>query len=102
MSDSILASRPDQTDRYDVYAVLYGRRVGLHGEHFHTTDARVREPHPTAYFFWLVVGRDRVVLVDTGMARSRADSLSGLEFYGEAPDLLAQLGWTSGTSTPSF
>ncbi|MEF2978361.1 shikimate dehydrogenase [Subtercola sp. YIM 133946] len=88
----ILDERPAEEGEFFVYALAYGRRRGLHGEHFHRFDARAYESHHTAYYLWLVVGAHSVYLVDTGMTRARADAIAGMQFFGEAPELLAAVG----------
>jgi glyoxylase-like metal-dependent hydrolase (beta-lactamase superfamily II) len=88
--------RPADAGRYDVYAVVYGRRRARRGEHFLDYDERAAEPHETAYSFWLLLGRDATVLVDTGMAEARAGRFPGLEYDGTADGLLARLGVAQG------
>jgi glyoxylase-like metal-dependent hydrolase (beta-lactamase superfamily II) len=89
--------RPAVAGRYDVYAVRYGRRAARRGEHFLDYDDRAAEPHETAYYFWLLLGQDATLLVDTGMSDERARRLPGLEYEGTAEQLLARLGVAPGS-----
>lgn len=59
------------------------------GQHFCGYDERSDEPHPIAYYFWLVRSADHTVVVDAGVGPTRA---AGFEDYVEPPRLLAEFG----------
>ncbi|HKN98699.1 MAG TPA: N-acyl homoserine lactonase family protein [Pseudonocardiaceae bacterium] len=59
-----------------VHAIRYAWRAGVRADHF-VDDERPDDPHPTAYYVWLVVSGDHAVLVDTGMGAG-ADRVPGL------------------------
>jgi glyoxylase-like metal-dependent hydrolase (beta-lactamase superfamily II) len=75
-----------------VYALQYGRRAGVRGEHFLGWDASSGEPHDIAYYAWLVLSADRTVLVDAGMDPNAEPPLTGWSFRTSVPALLADLG----------
>ncbi|SHN23855.1 N-acyl homoserine lactonase family protein [Cryptosporangium aurantiacum] len=79
-------------DRYAVYALQYGRRAGVRGEHFLGWDATAAEPHPTAYYAWLALSADRTILVDSGIDPDADLPLSGWEFRTSVPALLSSVG----------
>jgi len=84
--------RPRAAGLWSVFAVPYGLRVGLRGEHFLGHDDRSGEPHPTAYYVWLALSDEEVVLVDTGIGPARAAGMAGLHYYGSPVRLLASVG----------
>ncbi|EXG82306.1 N-acyl homoserine lactonase family protein [Cryptosporangium arvum] len=77
---------------YAVYALQYGRRAGVRGEHFLGWDATSGERHDTAYYAWLVLSRDRTILVDSGIDPGAEPPLSGWEYRTSVPALLDSLG----------
>jgi len=89
--DGSVRSRPAVGD-WTVLAVRYATRDGVRGEHFHRFDARAMEPHPTAYWFWVLQAPGRTVLVDAGMSDERAAAMDGLRFEGTVLDLLPAIG----------
>jgi glyoxylase-like metal-dependent hydrolase (beta-lactamase superfamily II) len=83
-----------------VHAIRYASRDGKRGDHFlhehsssgHSSDEdRPDEPHPTAYYAWLVVSPEVTVLVDTGMGPG-ADRVPGLRRERSVADGLRALG----------
>jgi glyoxylase-like metal-dependent hydrolase (beta-lactamase superfamily II) len=84
--------RPAEPGLWSVFAVPYGLRVGLRGQHFLGHDDHSGEPHPTAYYVWLALSDREVVLVDAGIGRARAAGMAGLHYYGSPVDLLASMG----------
>jgi len=77
-----------------VYALQYGRRAGVRGEHFLGWDATSAERHDTAYYAWLVLSADRTILVDSGIDPDADLPLSGWEFRTSVPAVLASAGIT--------
>ncbi|SEG88033.1 Glyoxylase, beta-lactamase superfamily II [Nonomuraea solani] len=77
---------------FRVYAIRYARRDALRGEHFHGHDATGTEPHPTSYYVWLAVSDRHTVLIDTGISRSRAETVAGLDYLASPAERLAELG----------
>ncbi|GIM92425.1 MBL fold metallo-hydrolase [Paractinoplanes toevensis] len=75
-----------------VYALQYGRRAGVRGEHFLGWDSSSGEPHEIAYYAWLVLSADRTILVDAGMDPDREPPLKGWSFRTSVPALLADVG----------
>tara|TARA_R110002020_G_scaffold65413_4_gene172782 strand:- start:4532 stop:5338 length:807 start_codon:yes stop_codon:yes gene_type:complete len=54
-------------DEYAVYAILVARRERAErAEHFYRGHHERSEAMPIAYYVWLIAGRGRVILVDTG------------------------------------
>ncbi|TCO50380.1 glyoxylase-like metal-dependent hydrolase (beta-lactamase superfamily II) [Kribbella antiqua] len=76
---------------FSVYAIRFAERDAMRGEHFHGYDARVGEPHPTAYYVWLATSAEHTVLIDTGIAPARADTIAGLRYHGSPASALAAL-----------
>jgi glyoxylase-like metal-dependent hydrolase (beta-lactamase superfamily II) len=92
-SSSLVAGlRPREPGVWSVFAVPYGLRMGLRGQHFLGHDARSGESHPTAYYVWLALSDREVVLVDAGIGRARAAAMTGLHYYGSPVRLLASAG----------
>jgi glyoxylase-like metal-dependent hydrolase (beta-lactamase superfamily II) len=77
---------------FAVHAVRFASRPGVRGQHFLGHDDRSGEPHPTAYYVWLVANADHVVLVDAGMDPSRPAAIDGIAFHCSPIDGLAALG----------
>ncbi|GAA2853318.1 MBL fold metallo-hydrolase [Actinoplanes cyaneus] len=75
-----------------VYALQYGCRAGVRGEHFLGWDAASGERHDIAYYAWLVLSADRTILVDTGMDPAADPPLTGWSFRTSVPALLAGSG----------
>lgn len=73
-----------------VHAIRYVWRDGVRGDHF-VDDDRPDDPHPTAYYVWLVKSPDHTVLIDTGMAPG-ADRVPGLHRGPAVVDSLRALG----------
>ena len=92
-SDDLLALfRPGVPGTWRVLALAYATRTGLRGQHFLGYDDRSDAPHPTAYYVWLAVSDDAVVLVDAGIAPATAAGMAGLQYSGSPVDLLAEAG----------
>jgi glyoxylase-like metal-dependent hydrolase (beta-lactamase superfamily II) len=85
-------ARSDLPSRFAVYAVEYGRREGVRGEHFLGWDVTSGDRHDTAYYAWLLLSADRTVLVDAGMDRGAGRSLTGWSFRSTVPDVLSTVG----------
>ncbi|PRY14627.1 N-acyl homoserine lactonase family protein [Kineococcus rhizosphaerae] len=88
--------RPAVPGRWTVSLVHYADRDGVRGQHFGDHDEHAGEPHPTAYFAWLLVGTDEVVLVDTGIGPERAAGVAGLRYRGSPVALLGDVGLSAG------
>ncbi|WP_346623546.1 N-acyl homoserine lactonase family protein [Blastococcus montanus] len=84
--------RPTEPGAWRVLALQYASRMGLRGQHFLGHDPSSTEPHPTAYYVWVALGADDVVLVDAGISASRAAEMSGLSYRGSPVDLLGRMG----------
>ncbi len=84
--------RPEAPGMWRVLAVRYASRTGLRGQHFLGHDESSHEPHPTAYFVWVAVSADEVVLVDAGIAADRAAGIPGMTGLGSPVALLARVG----------
>lgn len=80
------------TEEFQVFAVRYASRAGRRGQHFLGYDEHWDEPHPTAYYVWLVVSPQRAVVVDAGLDPDRGIPLDGLEFHCSPADGVAALG----------
>jgi glyoxylase-like metal-dependent hydrolase (beta-lactamase superfamily II) len=76
---------------FEVYALCYGRRSGVRGEHFLGHGEDSADPHPTAYYVWVAVSPEHTVVVDAGIRAERAREVRGLD-YVEPVRLLAELG----------
>jgi glyoxylase-like metal-dependent hydrolase (beta-lactamase superfamily II) len=81
------------TELYRVYALRYARRKGVRGEHFFGFEPNWDAPHPTAYFVWLAVSEEHVVVVDAGMRAETAARIPGLDYLASPVTLLARLGF---------
>ena len=55
----------DSLPQYEIYAIKYAQREARRAEHFIGGDPH-DAPMPMDYFTWVVKGRDRIVVVDTG------------------------------------
>jgi glyoxylase-like metal-dependent hydrolase (beta-lactamase superfamily II) len=84
--------RDEAGDRFRVYAIRYASRDGVRAQHFHHWTSQYAEPHPTAYYIWLLRSADRTILVDTGMSRRRADAVTQIAYEGTPAELLGRLG----------
>jgi glyoxylase-like metal-dependent hydrolase (beta-lactamase superfamily II) len=73
-----------------VHAIRYAWREGVRRDHF-VDDDRPDDPHPTAYYVWLVRSPEGTVLIDTGMAPG-ADRVPGLRRGPAVVDSLRALG----------
>jgi glyoxylase-like metal-dependent hydrolase (beta-lactamase superfamily II) len=90
--DPLAGLRPHAAGTWRVLALAYASRMGLRGQHFLGHDDRSQEPHPTAYYVWLAVSDNDVVLVDAGIGPARAAATPGLHYFGSPVDLLARVG----------
>jgi glyoxylase-like metal-dependent hydrolase (beta-lactamase superfamily II) len=88
--------RSTSVGRYVVYAVQYGRRAGVRGEHFLGWDTASAEPHDTAYFAWLALSADRTILIDSGIHPDAAVPVTGWEFREGVADILQVAGVDAG------
>ena len=93
--------RPEEPGLWRVLAVRYASRDGLRGQHFLGHDESSGRPHPTAYFVWVAVSPEHVVLIDAGIAADRAAAIPGMVATGSPVALLdligispADVGWT--------
>ncbi|HJP79374.1 MAG TPA: N-acyl homoserine lactonase family protein [Pseudonocardiaceae bacterium] len=73
-----------------VKTIRYAWREGVRRDHF-IDDERPDEPHPTAYYVWLVSSPGHTVLVDTGMGPA-ANRVPGLHRGPPVVDSLRALG----------
>ncbi|WP_224402511.1 N-acyl homoserine lactonase family protein [Pseudonocardia sp. ICBG1034] len=76
------------TPVYAVTALRYASREARRGEHFLGFSEDWAEPHPTAYYVWLVRGVGRTILVDAGIDPERPGSLVGSTADLTAPHVL--------------
>jgi glyoxylase-like metal-dependent hydrolase (beta-lactamase superfamily II) len=88
----LVGLRPREPGTWRVLALAYAMRSGLRGQHFLGHDDQAAEPHSTAYYVWLAVSAEDVVLVDAGIGPARAGSLPGLHYLGSPVELLAAIG----------
>jgi glyoxylase-like metal-dependent hydrolase (beta-lactamase superfamily II) len=82
---------PDRSPTYEVYAIRYAtnpRRV--RGQNF-ILEERPSEPMPMDFFSWVLVGAERSIVIDTGMAAEKA-AKHGHDFLVSPVDVLRQLG----------
>lgn len=61
----------DRLPEYEIYAIRYAMRQARRADHFVGGDPH-DAPMPMDYFTWLVVGRDRAFVVDTGFTADEA------------------------------
>lgn len=94
MSDPVL-TRSGSARSYAVYAVQYGRRQGVRGEHFLGWDNASGERHDTAYYAWLALSADRTVLIDCGIHPDAALLTPGWHFREAVVDILGAAGVTA-------
>ena len=87
--------RGQSAHRYAVYALQYGRRQGVRGEHFLGWDAASGDRHDTAYFAWLALSADTTVLIDSGIHPDTAPPVTGWEFRVSVVDILGMAGITA-------
>jgi len=88
--------RSTSAGRYAVYAVQYGRRAGVRGEHFLGWDTASAQRHDTAYFAWLALSADRTILIDSGIRPDAAVPVTGWEFREGVADILQSAGIEAG------
>jgi glyoxylase-like metal-dependent hydrolase (beta-lactamase superfamily II) len=88
--------RSTSAGRYAVYAVQYGRRAGVRGEHFLGWDTASAQRHDTAYFAWLALSADRTLLIDSGIRPDAAVPVTGWEFREGVADILQPAGIDAG------
>lgn len=79
-------------NEFRVYALRYAVRDARRGEHFHGYDARAGQSHPTSYYVWLAVSERHTVVVDTGISRTRAQGVEGLDYRTSPVEAVAALG----------
>ncbi|MGJ6967069.1 N-acyl homoserine lactonase family protein [Streptosporangium sp. G11] len=79
-------------NEFRVYAIRYAVRDARRGEHFHGYDARAGQRHPTSYYVWLAVSERHTVVVDTGISRSRARDVEGMDYLTSPVEAVAALG----------
>jgi glyoxylase-like metal-dependent hydrolase (beta-lactamase superfamily II) len=84
--------RGEAPDVWTVYALQYGRRAGVRGEHFLGWDESSGERHDIAYYAWLLLSADRTILVDTGIAPEAEPPLKGWAFRTSVSAVLAGVG----------
>jgi glyoxylase-like metal-dependent hydrolase (beta-lactamase superfamily II) len=84
--------RGDSPQVWSVYALQYGRRTGVRGEHFLGWDASSGERHDVAYYAWLLLSADQTLLVDAGIDPTVDPPLTGWSFRTTVPALLADAG----------
>src|SRR5689334_10134563 len=60
-----------QVPSYAVYGLRYATRDALRKDHFVGGDPH-EAPMPMDYFVWVIVGNERVVVVDTGFTQAIA------------------------------
>jgi glyoxylase-like metal-dependent hydrolase (beta-lactamase superfamily II) len=89
-------TRSTSAGRYAVYAVQYGRRAGVRGEHFLGWDTASAQRHDTAYFAWLALSADRTLLIDSGIRPDAAVPVTGWEFREGVADILQSAGIDAG------
>lgn len=61
----------EQLPTYEIFAIRYATRDARRGDHFIGGDPH-NGPMPMDYFTWVVVGPDRIFLVDTGFTAETA------------------------------
>ncbi|MEV1130490.1 N-acyl homoserine lactonase family protein [Agromyces sp. NPDC049794] len=78
---------------YHVYALLFARRELSHRpEHFYRGHHEPVDSMPIAYYVWLIVGRGRTILVDTGFT-PEVGARRGSRIYEQSPlESLRRLG----------
>ena len=88
------------TVEYDVYALLYGRRLSTKAQEFLRWDV-YREPdgpQEMAYYFWMIRHGDQIVLVDCGFDKERG-AAKGRFQESDPLNLLAEMGVSPGSVT---
>lgn len=78
------------TETYRVYAIKYAQHERMARENFIGGDIH-DGPMPMDYFVWAIVGRDRVIVVDTGFDEAMADK-RGREIVHPVAQGLAKIG----------
>jgi glyoxylase-like metal-dependent hydrolase (beta-lactamase superfamily II) len=82
----------DATD-YAVYAIKFAHRDrSSRREHFYRSHGEPDEPMPITYYVWLIVGRGRCVLVDTGFTPEVAQRRGSRSYVRTPVDSLVALG----------
>lgn len=76
---------------YRVYALRYGHREALRGEHFYGHDPCGDASMPMDYFIWAVVGPQATVVVDAGFT-PEVGQRRGRTHLASPLDLLASIG----------
>jgi glyoxylase-like metal-dependent hydrolase (beta-lactamase superfamily II) len=84
--------RGEADDRFTVYALEYGRRQGVRGEHFLGWDAASGDRHDTSYYVWLLLSADRTILVDTGMDPDAGRTLPRWSYRASPFEILRAVG----------
>jgi glyoxylase-like metal-dependent hydrolase (beta-lactamase superfamily II) len=84
--------RGDLPDRFTVYALEWGQRTGVRGEHFLGWDQASGDRHDVAYYAWLLLSADRTVLVDSGADPNADSTLPGWTFRSSITDILQTVG----------
>lgn len=81
-------SRPEE---YELYAIRYAvNDARIRGQNF-ILDASPNEPLQLDFFSWVAIGRERTIVIDTGMNRKAAED-HGHRFLHCPTDVLRRLG----------
>src|SRR4029079_6028618 len=85
-----------EPETYEVFAVKYAEREARRPEHFLGGDPH-DVPMPMDYFVWAIVGRDRTIVVDTGLDTGDCDA-RGRRLLRTAAEGLALIGIDAATA----
>jgi glyoxylase-like metal-dependent hydrolase (beta-lactamase superfamily II) len=87
----VAATVPGSESVYRVYALRYGHREALRGEHFYGFDPCGDASMPMDYFVWAAVGSSATVVVDAGFT-PEVGRRRGRAHLASPVDLLAAIG----------
>ena len=81
----------DESDVYEIYAIRYAESTDRYRWQSFIRDDRPHESEPMDFFSWVLIGRERSIVVDTGMSREKAER-HGFTFLREPAEGLRALG----------
>lgn len=80
-------------DALSVYALRFAHReASARREHFYRSHDCTDEAMPIDYYVWLIAGRGRAVVVDTGFSRAVAEARGSRDYLASPAELLDRVG----------